>query len=292
MKHTGFPRADLDRWTELAKSYPMLSQAEETDAALRFQAGDLKAGERITLAHLRLVVSSAKRYAGYKLPFDDLIAEGNVGILEALCRFEPARKFRFATYAMWWIRAHMQAYIIANRSLIGIGSSRTRKQLFFGLNRAKEGLFRLHQGNLPSDYAQILARQFGVTPDVVHSVENVQNGELSLDAPILGEEEDMTLSDCIVDHRPDPEAIVIATDARTRDSQILSEALAVLKPRERRIIEARRLSEEPIRLQDLAVEIGVSRERIRQIEVSAMEKVTRAAHAAAHLRTGTAPAPM
>jgi RNA polymerase sigma-32 factor len=278
MSPIGSDRTELDRWIQLAKGYPMMSHDEETALALKFQAGDAAAGDRIALAHLRLVVAKAKRYAGYHLSFEDLIVEGNLGLIEALRRFEPDRQFRFATYAMWWVNSYMQAYIVANRALIGIGGSRLRKQLFFNLNRAKEHLVRLHQGRLPSDYAQILARQFGVTDTVVHAVENTLTGEVSLDTPIPGHDEaNTTIGHLIVDDRPDPETLAIEADGRARRSEILRRALATLNPRELRVVTARRLAEEQVTLNVIAGALGVSRERIRQIEVAAMKKLTRAA---------------
>ncbi len=278
MSHSGSPRSELDRWTQIAKTYPMISHSEETDLALKFQAGDAAAGERIALAHLRLVVAKARGFAGYKLSFDDLIVEGNLGLMEALKRFEPARQFRFATYAMWWVSSYMQAYIVANRALIGIGSSRLRKQMFFNLNRAKESLMRLHQGRLPPDYAQILARQFGVSDSVVHSVENTLSGEVSLDLRVSNTDDDSpTLSDLIVDGDPDPESVVIDSDDRDRRIGILNRALTVLNSRELYVLTSRRLQEKEATLHTLAGELGISRERVRQIEVAAMKKVTQAA---------------
>lgn len=267
--------AELSYWIDLAKRYPVMSLAEETAAAQAFRHGDAAAGERLLLAHLRLVVKLARKYGGYGLPANDLVNEGNVGLTVALRKFDPEKGFRFATYAMWWVKAEMQAYIIRSRSLVKYGTTAQQKKLFFGFVRERANLAAQNEGRLPEDYAEILARTFEVSVAEVLSTEQRLSGDASLNVPV-GEEADQEMIDFLVDASPNPEQVVVANDDLDQRLVALRDALTVLNAREMRVIQTRRLAEDEdkLTLEDLANEFHVSRERIRQIEVRAMDKIT------------------
>ena len=276
--------AELSYWMKLANRYPMLSAAEELAAAEAYRAGDAAAGDRLLLAHLRFVVKLARGYSGYGIPIADLVNEGNLGLSTALAKFEPARGFRFSTYAGWWVRAEMQGYILRSRSLVKYGTTAGQKKLFFNLSRAKQRLISANAGVVPEDYAEILGRQFGVSAAEVMATEQRLSGDTSLNVT-LSEDSDGEMMDTLVDTSPGPEEISVANDQTENRLAVLRLALTALNPRELRVIEARRLveTEEVLTLEDLSYEFGVSRERVRQIEARAIEKLTDAAHRHAKL---------
>ena len=284
MTDSAAANAELSYWIDLSKRYPMLTPAEELAAAEQYQAGDAAAGDRLLLAHLRLVVKMARGYKGYGLPIADLVNEGNLGLTTAIKRFNPARGFRFATYASWWVRAEMQGYIMRSRSMVKYGTTAGQKKLFFNLNRARQRLMSENGGRLPDDYAEILARQFGVSAGEVKSTEQRLIGDASLNLT-LSEDGEGEMMDTLVDTSPGPEEISVANDQTENRLAVLRLALKALNPRELRVIEARRLveSEEVLTLEDLSYEFGVSRERVRQIEARALEKLTDAARRHAKL---------
>lgn len=284
MTDSAAANAELSYWMKLANRYPMLTPAEELAAAEQYQAGDATAGDRLLLAHLRLVVKMARGYKGYGIPIADLVNEGNLGLSTALAKFEPARGFRFSTYAGWWVRAEMQGYIMRSRSMVKYGTTAGQKKLFFNLNRARQRLMIESGGRLPPDYAEILARQFDVSAREVKSTEQRLTGDTSLNVT-LSEDGEGEMMDTLVDTSPDPEEIAVANDQTENRLAVLRLALKALNPRELRVIEARRLVEieEALTLEALSYEFGVSRERVRQIEQRAIEKLTDAAHQHARL---------
>ena len=284
MTDSAAANAELSYWMDLSKRYPMLTPAEELAAAEQYQAGDAAAGDRLLLAHLRLVVKMARGYKGYGIPIADLVNEGNLGLSTALAKFEPARGFRFSTYAGWWVRAEMQGYIMRSRSMVKYGTTAGQKKLFFNLNRARQRLMIESGGRLPPDYAEILARQFDVSAREVKSTEQRLTGDTSLNVT-LSEDGEGEMMDTLVDTSPDPEEIAVANDQTENRLAVLRLALKALNPRELRVIEARRLVEieEALTLEALSYEFGVSRERVRQIEQRAIEKLTDAAHQHARL---------
>jgi RNA polymerase sigma-32 factor len=216
-------------------------------------------------------------YRGYGLPVSEIISEGNVGLLQALDRFEPDRGFRFSTYAVWWIRASIQDYILRSWSLVKIGTTASQKKLFFKLRSAKNKIAALQSGDMHPDQVALIAKNLGVTDQEVVDMNRRLGGDSSLNAPIHDEGEAGEWQDYLVDQSPSPEVLLAVRDETDHQHKALTHAIGVLNPRERRIFEARHLSDQPMTLEDLAVEFNVSRERVRQIEVRAFEKVRKAA---------------
>jgi RNA polymerase sigma-32 factor len=227
-------------------------------------------------------------YRGYGLPIGEVISEGNVGLMQAVKRFEPDRGFRLATYAMWWIRASIQEYILRSWSLVKMGTTAAQKKLFFNLRRAKSQLQALDEGDLKPEHVKSIAKKLGVTEDDVVSMNRRLGGDASLNAPVRADSESGEWQDWLVDDTPQQEERLIETQELSRRKNYLTDALSTLNDRERRIFEARRLVDDPVTLEDLSTEFGVSRERIRQIEVRAFEKVQKAVQGAA--RAGDQPA--
>jgi RNA polymerase sigma-32 factor len=272
----------LARYLEEIRKFPMLEPNEEYMLAKRWREhGDAEAAHRLITSHLRLVARIAMGYRGYGLPIGEVISEGNVGLMQAVKRFEPDRGFRLATYAMWWIRASIQEYILRSWSLVKMGTTAAQKKLFFNLRRAKSQLQALEEGDLKPENVTKIARRLGVTEEDVVSMNRRLGGDASLNAPVRAEAESGEWQDWLVDETPDQEERLVASEELGRRKNYLSKALSTLNDRERRIFEARRLAEDPVTLEDLSVEFGVSRERIRQIEVRAFEKVQKAVQGAA-----------
>ncbi len=216
-------------------------------------------------------------YRGYGLPIGEVISEGNVGLMQAVKRFEPEKGFRLATYAMWWIRASIQEYILRSWSLVKMGTTASQKRLFFNLRRTKSQIQALDDGDLRPDQVKQIATKLGVSEDDVVSMNRRLGGDTSLNAPIRNDAEGGgEWQDWLVDESPTQEARLVANEEQDNRRQLLKDALDVLNDRERRIFEARRLAEDPMTLEDLSAEFGVSRERVRQIEVRAFEKVQKA----------------
>jgi RNA polymerase sigma-32 factor len=227
-------------------------------------------------SHLRLVVKIAKGYRGYGLPISDVISEGNVGLMQALERFEPEKGFRFATYAVWWIKAAIREYILRSWSVVKIGTATNQKKLFFNLRKAKHRISVLDDGDMRPDQVKLLAKRLGVTEYNVIEMNRRLGGDASLNASIREDGDSGERQDWLVDDSPSQECIMVENKELQNRRQALTQALSDLNDRERRIIEARRLVEDPIPLGVLADEFGVSGERVRQIEVLAFEKVRKA----------------
>ncbi len=267
----------LARYLEEIRRFPMLEPDEEYMLAKSWQEhGDTEAAHKLVTSHLRLVARIAMGYRGYGLPIGEVISEGNVGLMQAVKRFEPDKGFRLATYAMWWIRASIQEYILRSWSLVKMGTTAAQKKLFFNLRRVKGQLQALDEGDLKPDHVTKIAKKLGVSEDDVVSMNRRLGGDASLNAPIRAEAESGEWQDWLVDETPDQEEMLAESEELARRRNYLSSALSTLNERERRIFEARRLAEEPMTLEDLSAEFGVSRERIRQIEVRAFEKVQKA----------------
>jgi RNA polymerase sigma-32 factor len=259
------------------RRFGMLEKDQEYQLAKRWREhGDREAAHQLVTSHLRLAAKVAMNYRGYGLPISEIISEGNIGLMQALNRFEPERGFRFATYAVWWIRASIQDYILRSWSLVKIGTTTNQKKLFFKLRSAKRKISALDSGDLHPDHVRSIAKSLNVTDRDVVDMNRRLGGDTSLNAPIhdgeAGERQDY-----LVDQSPSPEAIVVDQDEKDCRYKALTGAIDVLNERERRIFEARYLTDEPLTLEDLALEFNVSRERIRQIETRAFEKVRKAA---------------
>ncbi|HVX36986.1 MAG TPA: RNA polymerase sigma factor RpoH [Hyphomicrobium sp.] len=267
----------LSRYLEEIRKFPMLAPDEEYMLAKRWQQHeDSDAAEKLVTSHLRLVARIAMGYRGYGLPIGEVISEGNVGLMQAVKRFDPEKGFRLATYAMWWIRASIQEYILRSWSLVKMGTTAAQKKLFFNLRRAKSQLQALDDGDLRPDQVKAIATKLGVPEEDVVSMNRRLGGDASLNAPIRAESESGEWQDWLVDDTPTQEDRLVEDEELQRRKSYLSSAMSVLNDRERRVFEQRRLAEEPATLEELSAEFGVSRERIRQIEVRAFEKVQKA----------------
>ncbi|MEE8579500.1 MAG: RNA polymerase sigma factor RpoH [Hyphomicrobium sp.] len=272
----------LTRYLEDIRKFPMLEPGEEFMLAKSWREhDDSDAAEKLVTSHLRLVARIAMGYRGYGLPIGEVISEGNVGLMQAVKRFDPDKGFRLATYAMWWIRASIQEYILRSWSLVKMGTTAAQKKLFFNLRRAKSQLRALDDGDLHPDHVQTIARKLGVSEADVVSMNRRLGGDSSLNAPVRADSEAGEWQDWLVDNAPSQEDQLGETQELDQRRGYLTNALSSLNDRERRIFEARRLSDSPITLEDLSTEFGVSRERIRQIEVRAFEKVQKAVQTAA-----------
>jgi len=278
-KSMSIPSAEggLSRYLEEIRRFPMLEPQEEYMLAKSWREhGDRDAAHRLVTSHLRLVAKIAMGYRGYGLPISEVISEGNVGLMQAVKRFEPEKGFRLATYAMWWIRASIQEYILRSWSLVKMGTTAAQKKLFFNLRKAKSQISALEEGDLRPDQVKQIATKLGVTEQDVVDMNRRLSGDASLNAPIREDSEGGEWQDWLVDERQDQEEQLAESEELSNRRSALSGALSVLNDRERRIFEARRLSDDPMTLEDLAAEFGVSRERVRQIEVRAFEKVQKA----------------
>ena len=263
------------------RRFSMLERDQEYMLAKRWHDHrDRDAANRLVTSHLRLAVKIAMSYRGYGLPVSEIISEGNVGLLQALDRFEPDRGFRFSTYAVWWIRASIQDYILRSWSLVKIGTTASQKKLFFRLRSEKNKIAALESGDMHPDQVTLIAKHLGVTEQEVVDMNRRLSGDSSLNAPIHDEGQAGEWQDYLVDQSPSPEVVIAVRDETDHQYQALIHAIGVLNQRERRIFEARHLADVPIKLEDLAAEFNVSRERVRQIEVRAFEKVCRAARTA------------
>src|SRR5215467_4369768 len=267
----------LARYLEEIWQVPMLEPQDEFMLAKRWREhGDHEAAHKLVNSHLRLVAKIAMGYRGYGLPISELISEGNVGLMQAVKRFEPEKGFHFATYAMWWIKAAIQEYILRSWSLVKMGTTANQKKLFFNLRKAKSKISALEEGDLRPDQVKLIARRLGVTEQDVVDMNRRLGGDASLNAPIRDDGESGEWQDWLVDDAPSQESRLAESEESDNRRKALSSSLSVLNERERRIFEARRLVDDPITLEDLAAEFGVSRERVRQIEVRAFEKVQKA----------------
>ena len=272
----------LTRYLEEIRQFPMLEPQQEFMLAKSWREhGDRDAAHQLVTSHLRLVARIAMGYRGYGLPIGEVISEGNVGLMQAVKRFDPDKGFRLATYAMWWIRAAIQEYILRSWSLVKMGTTAAQKKLFFNLRKIKGQLKALEEGDLRPDQVKKIATQLGVTEEDVVSMNRRLAGDSSLNAPVRNDSESGEWQDWLVDETMDQETALAESEESERRRGMLNDALKTLNERERRVFQARRLAEEPLTLEELSAEFGVSRERIRQIEVRAFEKVQKAVQKAA-----------
>ena len=269
--------SNLSRYLHEIRQFPMLEQQEEYMLAKRWvEHQDVDAAHRLVTSHLRLVARIAMGYRGYGLPVNELISEGNVGMMQAVKRFDPEKGFRLATYAMWWIRASIQEYILHSWSLVKIGTTAAQKKLFFNLRRLKHRLQAIDDGDLSPEHVTKIADELRVSEDeVVQMNRRLAAPDRSLNAPMRVEGEG-EWQDWLADEGESQETLYGEREELERRRRMLGGAMDVLNERERRILHERRLREDPATLEELSQEFGVSRERIRQIEVRAFEKLQRA----------------
>ena len=277
----------LSRYLQEIRKFPMLEPDEEFMLAKRYKEHtDPGAAQKLITSHLRLVAKIAMGYRGYGLPISEVISEGNVGLMHAVKRFEPDKGFRLATYAMWWIRAAIQEYVLRSWSLVKIGTTAAQKRLFFNLRQVKGQIAALEDGALHPEQIKQIATSLNVSEDDVVSMNSRLSGDASLNSPMRADEGSSEWQDWLVDETPDQETTLGETQERDERMGLLTNAMDVLNDRERAIFQARRLQESPSTLEELAQEYSVSRERIRQIEVRALEKVQDAVKDAARPQAG------
>ncbi|MEM5494919.1 RNA polymerase sigma factor RpoH [Hoeflea sp. AS16] len=276
----------LNRYLAEIRKFPMLEPQEEYMLAKRFlEHEDTKAAHKLVTSHLRLVAKIAMGYRGYGLPIGEVISEGNVGLMQAVKKFDPERGFRLATYAMWWIKASIQEYILRSWSLVKMGTTANQKRLFFNLRKVKSKIQAVEDGDLRPDQVAEIATKLNVSEEEVISMNRRLAGDASLNAPIRASEgESGQWQDWLVDDSESQEDMLVEQDQLETRRAMLQSALGVLNEREKRIFEARRLRDDPITLEDLSTEFNISRERVRQIEVRAFEKVQDAVQKAAAAR--------
>ncbi|MCC0005364.1 MAG: RNA polymerase sigma factor RpoH [Methylobacteriaceae bacterium] len=279
----------LSRYLTEIRKFPLLEPEQEYMLAKRWREHeDSAAAHKLVTSHLRLVAKIAMGYRGYGLPIGEVVSEGNVGLMQAVKRFEPDKGFRLATYAMWWIRAAIQEYILRSWSLVKMGTTANQKKLFFNLRKAKSQISALEEGDLRPENVKAIARKLGVSEQEVTEMNRRLGGDASLNSPLRGDGE-AEWQDWLVDDSASQETILAEHEESDNRLTALRGALKVLNERERRIFEARRLRDEPLTLEELSEEFGVSRERVRQIEVRAFEKVQAAVREGV-ARLETAPA--
>ena len=264
----------LSRYLQEIRKFPMLEPDEEFMLAKRYKEhADPGSAQKLITSHLRLVAKIAMGYRGYGLPISEVISEGNVGLMHAVKRFEPDKGFRLATYAMWWIRAAIQEYVLRSWSLVKIGTTAAQKRLFFNLRKVKGQIAALDDGNLHPDQIKQIATTLSVSEADVVSMNQRLGGDASLNAPMRADEGTSEWQDWLVDDTPDQETTLGNSEEYNERMTLLNNAMGDLNDREKAIFQARRLQENPATLEELAQEYNVSRERIRQIEVRAFEKV-------------------
>jgi RNA polymerase sigma-32 factor len=265
----------LSRYLAEIRKFPLLEPQEEYMLAKRWREHhDSEAAHKLVTSHLRLVAKIAMGYRGYGLPIGEVVSEGNVGLMQAVKRFEPDKGFRLATYAMWWIRASIQEYILRSWSLVKMGTTANQKKLFFNLRKAKSQISALEEGDLRPENVAAIAKKLGVSEQEVVDMNRRLGGDASLNSPLRADSEGGgEWQDWLVDDSASQESVLAESEESDNRHMALRNALGVLNERERRIFEARRLQDEPMTLEQLSEEFGVSRERVRQIEVRAFEKV-------------------
>jgi len=278
------PEQGLSRYLSEIRKFPLLEKNEEFMLAQRWaKHQDAEAAEKMVTSHLRLVAKIAMGYRGYGLPMGEVISEGNVGLMQAVKKFDPDKGFRLATYAMWWIRAAIQEYILRSWSLVKLGTTAAQKKLFFNLRRLKGEISAMEEGDLRPENVAEISKRLGVTEEEVTSMNRRMSagGDASLNAPIGGMDGEAEWQDWIADDTPGQAEVMANNDEFSARMSLLERAMESLNERERHIITERRLKEEPTTLEDLSAEYNVSRERIRQIEVRAFEKLQKAMREAA-----------
>ena len=267
----------LSSYLAEVRKYPMLEPQEEFMLAKAYQEhDDREAVEKMVTSHLRLVAKVAMGYRGYGLPIGEVVSEGNVGLMKAVKKFDPDKGFRLATYAMWWIKAAIQEYVLRSWSLVKIGTTASQKRLFFNLRKVKGQIQAVEDGELRPGQVKTIATRLGVSESDVLSMNQRMSGDKSLNAPIRTEDGAGEFQDWLVDEGDTPDVIYEQQEELDHRRSLLKEALDVLDERETRIFQARRMEEPTLTLEELSEEFGVSRERVRQIEVRAFEKVQRA----------------
>lgn len=274
----------LSRYFREAWSFPVLEPQEEYMLARRWrQHDDVDAAHKLVTSHLRLVAKIAMNYRGYGLPVADLVSEGNIGLMKAVKKFEPERGFRLSTYAMWWVKAAITEYILRSWSVVKMGTTAAQKKLFFSLRKQKNRLRIMDFGDLNSDQAAELAAVMQVSEkEVVNMNRRLTALDVSLNAPLTqSEDESLEFQDLLVDEAPSPEAQTAESEEGELRRKFLKQALAELPERERNILVERRLTDDPVTLKELGKVYGISRERVRQLEVRAFEKVKSLAETAA-----------
>ena len=271
------PEASLSRYLQEIRKFPMLEAQQEYMLAKRWRDhDDSEAAHKLVTSHLRLVAKIAMGYRGYGLPLSELIAEGNVGIMQAVKRFDPERGFRLATYAMWWIRASIQEYILRSWSLVKLGTTAAQKKLFFNLRKLKGQIQAIEEGDLTLEHVKTIAHKLNVPEEeVVNMNRRLAASDHSLNAPVRAEGEG-EWQDWLADESPDQETVLAEAEELDQRRQLLAKAMQTLNERERHILNERRLKDEPLTLEDLSKVYDISRERVRQIEVRAFEKLQRA----------------
>jgi RNA polymerase sigma-32 factor len=263
----------LSRYLAEIRRFPLLDPQEEYMLAKRWREHeDAEAAHKLVTSHLRLVAKIAMGYRGYGLPISEVISEGNIGLMQAVKRFEPERGFRLATYAMWWIRAAIQEYILRSWSLVKMGTTAAQKRLFFGLRKAKGQIEALDEGDMRPEQVKEIARKLNVPEAEVVNMNRRLSGDASLNVRV-GEEGDSEWQDWLADDELDQETRLADAEELDERRTLLATAMEELQPREREILEARRLRDEPVTLEDLAKRFGISRERVRQIEVKAFAQL-------------------
>jgi len=268
----------LNRYLSEIRRFPILAPEEEYMLAKRYQEhGDTEAASKLVTSHLRLVAKIAMGYRGYGLPASELISEGNIGLMQGVKKFEPDRGFRLATYAMWWIRASIQEYILRSWSLVKMGTTAAQKKLFFNLRRMKSKLDAFEEGDLNPEHLAKIAKDLGVTEDEVNSMNRrmAMGGDSSLNAP-MREDGEGSWQDWLVDTDPLQDERLAEDEEKHVRHDLLVEAMDDLNDREKHILAERRLSDDPKTLEELSQVYGVSRERVRQIEVRAFDKLQKA----------------
>lgn len=276
------PEQNLTRYLQEIRKFPMLSAEEEYNLSVSYRDNDdEKAVNKMVTSHLRLVAKIAMGYRGYGLPIGEIISEGNVGLMQSVKRFDPDRGFRLATYAMWWIRASIQEYILHSWSLVKMGTTAAQKKLFFNLRKLKGQMQAIEDGDLQPEIVTAIADKLSVSEtEVVNMNRRMSSPDHSLNAP-LRIDGDGEWQDWLVDDSVSQEHMLAEQEELSQRRNLLKDAMCLLNPRERHILEARRLSETPATLENLSHEYGISRERIRQIEVRALEKLQKSMHNAA-----------
>ncbi|WP_340149294.1 RNA polymerase sigma factor RpoH [uncultured Sneathiella sp.] len=271
------PEGGLSRYLQEIRKFPMLEQSEEYMLAKAWKDhGDTDAAHKMVTSHLRLVAKIAMGYRGYGLPIAELISEGNVGMMQAVKRFEPEKGFRLSTYAMWWIRAAIQEYILRTWSLVKMGTTAAQKKLFFNLRKIKGQIEAIDEGDMTSEQVKTISKKLGVSEDeVVNMNRRLTAPDHSLNAPMRAESEGEWM-DWLEDETPNQETVYAENEELKSRRAMLENAMDVLNERERHILTERRLRDEPLTLEELSQEYDISRERVRQIEVRAFEKLQRA----------------
>ena len=269
------PDGSFDSYLQKIRKFPMLDAAEEYILAKNWrEKGDKESAHKLVTSHLRLVAKIATGYRGYGLPLNELVSEGNIGLMTAVKKFDPEKGFRLATYAMWWIKASIQEYILRSWSLVKIGTTAAQKKLFFNLRKMKNQIMRSDQTDLLPEQVTEIANRLDVTEDEVSSMDQRMKGpEASLNATISGEEGGSEWQDWVVDENADQELQIAHRQETNKRKALLDKAMSVLNEREKEILFDRRLNEEPKTLEELSQKYSISRERIRQIENRAFEKL-------------------